>query len=119
MLENEKIPAQGPAEARDIARCYCIRLKPWEQEELSQLTKIHRLAVMINHRCVDQEVEIRISKDCIQVTLFETQQPYGPVRFLRKFGRSHGRDYPNGGIDEAMRWLEGITDSIFKEEMRA
>lgn len=118
MSENEKIPAQGPAEARDIARCYSIRLRPGEQEELSYLTRIHRLAVLINHRCVDQEVDIRIAKDRIEVTIFETQQPYGPVRFLRKFGRSHGQDYPNGGIDEAMRWLEGITETIFKEVLK-
>ena len=103
MSGNEKIPAQGQAEARDLARCYCIKLKPWEQEELSDLTRIHRLAVLINHRCVDQEVEIRIAKDRIEVTMFETQQPYGPVRFLRKFGKSHGRSYPNGDIDEALR----------------
>lgn len=118
MAGNEKAPAQGPAEARDYSHSYLIKLRRGEQAEVAQLTRIHRLAVLINHRCVDQEVEIRISKGKTEVTLYEIQQPYGPVRFLRKFGNSHGQSYPNGNLDEAQRWLEGITETIFKEEIK-
>lgn len=118
MEGNEKIPAQGPAETRDYSHSYLIKLRRGEQEELAQLTRIHRLAVLINHRCVDQEVEIRIAKGKIEVTLYEIQQPYGPVRFLRKFGTAYGRTYPNGDLSEAQRWLEGFAETIFKEEMK-
>ena len=71
MEGNEKAPAQGPAEARDYSHSYLIKLRRGEQAELAQLTRIHRLAVLINHRCIDQEVEIRISKGKMEVTLYE------------------------------------------------
>ena len=99
---------------------YEIKTDPLEQAEIAQLARLHRLATLINHRCPDQEIEISARKDAILVDIFTVQHPFGPKDRIRRFGYYDGvNECPNGGLDEAQRWLEGFAEVSLKEEKHA
>ena len=111
-MTNKKItPAQGQTEARGISQAYFITKEPLEQAQIAQVARIHNLAAMINNRCPGQEVQILVSKDKAIVDILEEQYPFGGLQRMRRFGYSGEEIFPNGGLDEAQRWLEGIVEN--------
>lgn len=99
-----------------MSDAYQVELLPEERAKVAQLARVNRLAVLINSRCEDQEIQIEVRKDKVSVDIYEVMKPFGQLERIRHFGHSGDTEFPNGGVDEAQRWLEGFAETIFRKE---